>query len=131
VRPVEEKRAWDSVDRAIKNLERLRKLMLDVLARDDEAAASYSPAPDPVHKASRAMCRAIEDSASGAQRAVNLARRALQDVPTDDRAQTVPDCLACGGPAVPRPTHGYCGVCDQEWIANGRPDRAAFERSRR
>ena len=45
------------------------------------------------------------------------------------------DCAACERPVANTPTDrlraGYCDACRKAWDRAGRPDRAAFERSRR
>lgn len=54
----------------------------------------------------------------------------LADSPKAEREPAVPNCLACGGLALPRPKSGYCGACYMAWRREGSTERADFERRR-
>lgn len=63
--------------------------------------------------------------------ALNLAKSVLDITPPDvaERAKReVPDCLACGHPAVGKIQSGYCSNCYQAWKDGGFRERKKFER---
>lgn len=49
----------------------------------------------------------------------------------DRAAREIPDCLACGKPAIGRVRSGYDDACYMAWRRAGYPERAIWERQRR
>lgn len=140
MKPAQERRTLAELDRAIGDLQALRKMILDVLARDDQDAKPDVPfvrAPhDPVRVIVRRISSQITRAAIAAGVAVNGARWVMDAQPdTIVRQVSIPDCLCCGELALPRPKAGFCAACYQAWVrwrrGKKQPDRAIFITERR
>lgn len=156
MKPRVEFEVFRQTNQAASDLERLVKLLPGVFARDDQDPSGFQPrtgngtgsrssdhsdptyaaanAPrhhDPLHAQIDQMCKNLLVLARTAQQALVTAHHILEDVPTAKRQPTVPDCLACGNLALPRPKSGYCGACYRQWRREGGGDRHAFAARRR
>lgn len=95
------------------------------------ARVEKGPCRDPVDAAVRKIASQVKALRLGTTALNGMISILLKDIPTGDRVASVPDCLACGELALPRPVSGYCGSCYRAWKRSGEIDRFRFERLRR
>ena len=70
---------------------------------------------DPVHESVSKMCAHLRESANHMEWVVGTLTVLTQGEPTGEHQQSVPDCLACGDLALPRPKSGFCQPCYASW----------------
>jgi hypothetical protein len=100
---------------------------LDALAKDEVPAADNQP--DPIHVGVEKLCGHVGKAADLIAWAVGTISVLEQLEPTGEREQSVPDCMACGNLALPRPRGGLCKNCSNDFYRRDRsalPDRVAF-----
>ena len=113
------------------------RVILNALARDGEYVpgtdGTFESLRDPVHESVVKMCSHLRDAANHVEWAVGTLTVLTQGEPTGEHEQSVPDCLACGDLALPRPKSGFCQPCYASWrrfSASRRGDRLDFIRWR-
>ena len=108
------------------------RVILNALARDGEQV-DVEDVRDTVHHSVSQMCRHLKDAANSVSNIVGTLTSLAQVEPTGERVQSLPDCLACGELAAPRPKSGFCQACYTSWRRFGaakRGDRLDFIRWR-
>jgi hypothetical protein len=101
--------------------------ILEALAKDEVSAATGQP--DPIHVGVSKLCDHIGKAADLIAWSVGTVQVLEQVEPTGEREAAVPDCLACGELALPRPRGGFCNACATAYYRRDKsmiPDRPAF-----
>ncbi len=111
------------------------RVILNALARDAESVIKSDGVNqeirDTVHESLVKMCHHLREAANHMDWTVGTLTVLSRVEPTGERVQSVPDCLACGELAVPRPKSGFCENCYRKWLrfrSAGHGDRDAFIR---
>ncbi|MHB8671193.1 MAG: hypothetical protein ACYDAD_11675 [Acidimicrobiales bacterium] len=71
---------------------------------------------------------ALASESRGAMREMMSRLEFVMAIRADEpgRKNTVPACLGCEGPAVPRPRRGMCERCYHRWVRRGCPELETF-----
>jgi hypothetical protein len=112
MRPKMAKQVMESLDHAIANLEQLREPLLLAIARDECPPTPHERYKDAVGKTVKNVSNKVV--------AIDIATTSILKIATDlhlpidvqeQRVAAVPDCIACGELALPRPKRALCGSC--------------------
>lgn len=126
MKPAVEKRALRDLETAARELRDLKDPFLLALARDDQPAEF---ADDPVSRKVERLVKEVLEIANDVRNALNFARHIGADASGfHGREASVPDCICCLKPAVPRPKRGMCGRCYMAYRRSNLHDVAEFVR---
>ena len=122
--------AVHAIQHAQKELGELEQLLQLGLARDAEETF-FADSPDPVHVQVNKLIKNCLASSYGISVSLASAKYiASGAIPEKGRKQSVPDCIICGKPAVPRPRRGMCEKDYRAWLKSPFTDIAEFTRVR-
>ena len=137
MRPRDEVLVGEQLRSAIRDLQELESVLLELMACDDQPVepllgfVNFKPY-DPVHTKVWKVSTNVMTIARTAHHSLNAARQVLSRTPEGERtARAIPDCLACGERCVGRVRAGFCSSCDHKYRRRDKsvlPDRAAFIR---
>ena len=122
--------AIHALQRAQKEVAELEQLVQLAIARDAEETF-FPDTPDPVHTQVNRLVKNCLAISYGISVSLSSAKYiASGAIPEKGRVQSVPDCIVCGKPAVPRPRRGMCERDYRAWTKSAITDIAEFTRMR-
>ena len=119
-----------ALQRAQTEMAELEELVMLSIARDAEE--TFLPdVSDPVHDQVNRLTKNCLAISYGISTSLASAKYiASGAIPDRGRKQSVPDCIVCSKPAVPRPRRGMCEKDYRAWLKSPFADVAEFTRMR-